>query len=71
MHWMLIGEAHTLAFDFSKIPEDKRKKVFNILFSTYGGSSSNAAKLLRKLSQSQVEIVRPYLGDKALTYLKS
>ena len=69
-HWKLIGDKHILAYDFSKIPEPKRQGVFNILFNTYGGSYSEAAKLLPKLSNNQSDIVRPYLGPEALKHLK-
>ncbi|MFC2049203.1 hypothetical protein ACFLR2_00825 [Chlamydiota bacterium] len=67
-HWELLGDAHTLAFDFTQIKESERERVFGILFSE-GEFYSKAALLLPQLSAEKKAFIRPYLSAKALAYL--
>lgn len=69
-HWKYIGDAHTLAFDFAKIPEDKRQEIFSVLFDIEGSDQSKAARLLPQLTKEQADIVRPHLNADAAKYIK-
>lgn len=54
-HWQLIGEEHSLSFDFEKIVGQSRKKVFNLIFCCRSSDRSSRAEiLLSKLSLEKI-----------------